>query len=79
MGALSVSKNENLSEEERAILHIVNEWEDKLYASVNEEQKDLLERRNEAFHDLVRLDMKNSFVEGILFGTKYLIETFYEV
>lgn len=71
-------KNENISEEERTILQVVNEWEDKLYAGLNEEQKELLEKRNEVFNDLVRLNMKNSFVDGVLFGTKYFMETIYE-
>lgn len=66
------------SKEEKKILNVLIDNEEKLRASLNEEQKEWLQNYEIYMNERVCISEKNAFIEGIRFSANFLAEAFYK-
>lgn len=65
------------NDEERKMLDILITKEEKLYAKLNEEQREVLKNYEDCLGEISSISEKEAFIEGIRFATAYLMEALY--
>ncbi len=69
-----IEKASKRTDEEREIAERLMSSDDKLRSVLTDEQTILLEEYSRHLHDLLSVSSKDSFVVGVNFATRYLLE-----